>query len=192
MRRAWVGLLLALAVVLCAGCTSTEEKLQAAYENGMAEGRTAGYEEGYGAALEEAEALEDSFYASGREAGYAEGQTAGYAQGAEEGAAAGYEQGHAAGYDEGYAAGYTEGSEAGYTAGYSQGVSDGQQDGYEDGYATGKNLMVAGSEATVYVTKSGTKYHNADCANLTTSKIPIALSDAVAQGYTPCSKCIGQ
>ncbi len=42
---------------------------------------------------------------------------------------------------------------------------------------------------TVYITKSGTKYHNANCSSLSKSKIPISLKDAKAKRYTPCSKC---
>lgn len=42
---------------------------------------------------------------------------------------------------------------------------------------------------TVYVTKSGEKYHNDGCRYLKKSCIPIDLADAVAKGYTPCSKC---
>ena len=42
-------------------------------------------------------------------------------------------------------------------------------------------------DVTVYVTKSGTKYHRANCSHLK-SKIPILLSDAEKR-YTPCSVC---
>ncbi len=41
----------------------------------------------------------------------------------------------------------------------------------------------------VYITKSGKKYHTATCPYLRKSKIPIRLSEAVAEGYTPCSRC---
>jgi micrococcal nuclease len=43
--------------------------------------------------------------------------------------------------------------------------------------------------ATVYVTKTGAKYHTADCTSLSKSKTPISLADAVASGYEPCSLC---
>jgi hypothetical protein len=39
---------------------------------------------------------------------------------------------------------------------------------------------------TVYVTATGTKYHLAGCRYLSDSKIPLSLSEAKAQGYTPC------
>ena len=41
----------------------------------------------------------------------------------------------------------------------------------------------------VYITKTGSKYHRAGCRYLSQSCIPIKLSDAIAQGYTPCSVC---
>ena len=45
------------------------------------------------------------------------------------------------------------------------------------------------NEQTVYVTNSGKKYHRDGCQYLKKSKIPISLSSAQSQGYTPCSKC---
>lgn len=44
------------------------------------------------------------------------------------------------------------------------------------------------AEQTVYVTKSGTKYHADGCKFLAKSKAPMKLKDAVKQ-YTPCSVC---
>lgn len=44
-------------------------------------------------------------------------------------------------------------------------------------------------EQTVHITKTGEKYHSAGCQYLRKSDIPISLSDAKNQGYTPCSKC---
>ena len=44
-------------------------------------------------------------------------------------------------------------------------------------------------DPTVYITKTGEKYHTATCSYLRKSKIPISLSDAIRQGYTPCSRC---
>ena len=41
----------------------------------------------------------------------------------------------------------------------------------------------------VYVTKTGDKYHKANCSYLKKSKIEMTLSNAKAQGYTPCSRC---
>lgn len=42
---------------------------------------------------------------------------------------------------------------------------------------------------TVYVTKTGAKYHTYGCQYLSKSCIAIELDKAKAQGYTPCSKC---
>jgi hypothetical protein len=44
-------------------------------------------------------------------------------------------------------------------------------------------------EQTVYITKTGRKYHRATCRYLSKSKIPTSLKDAKANGYTPCSVC---
>ncbi len=45
------------------------------------------------------------------------------------------------------------------------------------------------ANVTVYVTRSGHKYHCAGCRYLAKSCIPITLSDAKAKGYSPCSVC---
>lgn len=42
---------------------------------------------------------------------------------------------------------------------------------------------------TVYVTKTGKKYHNDGCSSLKKSKIAMSLSEAEAEGYTPCKNC---
>src|ERR1017187_5397446 len=44
-------------------------------------------------------------------------------------------------------------------------------------------------EQTVYITKTGKKYHTSTCSYLSKSKIPISLKDAKAKGFTPCSVC---
>ena len=43
-------------------------------------------------------------------------------------------------------------------------------------------------DVTVYVTRTGTKYHLDSCRTLSRSKIPMKLSDA-ARSYGPCSIC---
>ena len=43
------------------------------------------------------------------------------------------------------------------------------------------------SAITVYITKTGKKYHRSGCRHLRKSKIPILLQEAVDRGYTPCS-----
>ncbi|PJI10237.1 MULTISPECIES: hypothetical protein [Clostridium] len=42
---------------------------------------------------------------------------------------------------------------------------------------------------TVYITKTGKKYHRAGCRYLSRSQIPISLKDAQSEGYTPCEIC---
>jgi hypothetical protein len=42
---------------------------------------------------------------------------------------------------------------------------------------------------TVYITKTGEKYHVDSCSYLRQSKISISLSEAKRLGYTPCSRC---
>lgn len=42
---------------------------------------------------------------------------------------------------------------------------------------------------TVYITKSGSKYHQGWCSYLSHSKISISKQSAISQDYTPCSRC---
>jgi len=42
---------------------------------------------------------------------------------------------------------------------------------------------------TVYVTRTGKRYHRDGCRYLASSKIPINLKDAKAKGYTACKVC---
>jgi len=44
-------------------------------------------------------------------------------------------------------------------------------------------------EIIVFVTKTGKKYHRPDCPSLTHSKIRLTLTEAIARGYTPCTRC---
>jgi len=44
-------------------------------------------------------------------------------------------------------------------------------------------------QVTVYVTRTGEKYHRAGCRYLSRSMIPMTLETAKARGYTPCSVC---
>lgn len=44
-------------------------------------------------------------------------------------------------------------------------------------------------EQTVYITNTGSKYHNYGCQYLRQSCIAIDMSDAIWQGYTACSRC---
>lgn len=42
---------------------------------------------------------------------------------------------------------------------------------------------------TVYITRTGSKYHFDGCRSLASSKIPTSIAEAVSSGYTPCSIC---
>jgi hypothetical protein len=44
-------------------------------------------------------------------------------------------------------------------------------------------------EETVYITKTGKKYHRATCGHLRQSKIPVTRGQAQAMGLTPCKTC---
>ena len=44
-------------------------------------------------------------------------------------------------------------------------------------------------EATVYVTKTGRKYHREGCTHLSHSKTPLSIDDANDRGYGPCRSC---
>jgi endonuclease/exonuclease/phosphatase family metal-dependent hydrolase len=54
--------------------------------------------------------------------------------------------------------------------------------------ATTRQESSAAATDTVYVTRTGKKYHQASCRYLSKSKIPMSLKDAAAR-YTPCSVC---
>ncbi len=47
----------------------------------------------------------------------------------------------------------------------------------------------AKSNPIVYITKTGSKYHRAECPHLRHGAIPIRLSEAKARGLEPCSHC---
>lgn len=44
-------------------------------------------------------------------------------------------------------------------------------------------------EETVYITRTGEKYHKEGCFHLRKSKFGISLENAVNQGYEPCKHC---
>ena len=55
--------------------------------------------------------------------------------------------------------------------------------------AAPKKSAASNENVTVYITRTGAKYHSAGCRYLSRSSIPISLKDVVARGYTPCSVC---
>lgn len=44
-------------------------------------------------------------------------------------------------------------------------------------------------DVTVYITRTGRKYHRAGCSSLRSSSSPISLKDAKAKSYTACKLC---
>ncbi len=42
---------------------------------------------------------------------------------------------------------------------------------------------------TVYITKTGSKYHLSKCSYLSSSKISIDLNEAKERGFTSCGRC---
>lgn len=53
----------------------------------------------------------------------------------------------------------------------------------------GTNGDTPSTSITVYVTKTGEKYHRAGCQYLSQSSIAKELRDAISLGYEPCSVC---
>ena len=42
---------------------------------------------------------------------------------------------------------------------------------------------------SVYITKTGDKYHTSSCSYLRKSKIELSKQDAISRGYTACGRC---
>lgn len=111
-----------------------------------------------------------------------------------------YDTGYADGYDVGYLEGLEAGSDSGYKKGYHQGYNDGcdvtkalydtiKSASSDPGDISKKTPNSSASSVTwVYVTDTGSKYHKAGCSYLKSSN-EISLSDAIAWGYEPCSRC---
>ena len=55
--------------------------------------------------------------------------------------------------------------------------------------AKSETKVALSDNSTVYVTKTGKKYHRDGCSSLSKSKIAITYAEAVAKGYTPCKSC---
>lgn len=86
-----------------------------------------------------------------------------------------------------YQDGFKAGEDYGYNSGYSKGYNAAKNAGSSNWTVTyngGSNTQ----EQTVYVTDTGSKYHRAGCSYLISSNA-ISLSDALARGYTACSRC---
>lgn len=148
----------------------------------------------------------------GYDAGYSSGYSAGEAVVSESARQAIYDEGYSAGQSNsvpvlGYEDGYAVGLEAGEKFGYQKGYADGLDAGYISGSlqsstssepstayvpvarANSEPAQENPVETIVYITRTGSKYHTSGCRYLRKSKIEISLSNAKAQGYTPCSVC---
>lgn len=51
------------------------------------------------------------------------------------------------------------------------------------------NAAGASGETTVYVTKSGDRYHGANCGTLRKGYTTLTLQEAIDSGYKPCNIC---
>lgn len=46
-------------------------------------------------------------------------------------------------------------------------------------------------DCTVYITRTGSKYHRSGCSSLRYSRVAVTRSQAIAAGYTACKRCGG-
>ncbi len=51
------------------------------------------------------------------------------------------------------------------------------------------HIQIPENETVVYITPTGEKYHEAGCAFLSDTAIPISLEQALLEGREPCSRC---
>jgi len=49
--------------------------------------------------------------------------------------------------------------------------------------------FAASADTIVYITKTGTMYHSANCNSLRQSKIQTTLGAAISKGFTRCTRC---
>jgi len=75
-------------------------------------------------------------------------------------------------------------------------IKEAQKRGYKEcrtcRAAGGTDLKTPDDDAatrTVYITRTGSKYHRSGCRYLSKSKAPLALKDAKRRGLTPCKVC---
>ena len=111
-----------------------------------------------------------------------------------------------------YKVGCSKGEENGYESGYNQGLYEarkeakkdiaaehevGYYEGYRKGYSDhlmetimGDDYLNSDTESqTVYISKTGNKYHRAGCQYINKNFVATTLENAILEGYTPCSKC---
>lgn len=162
------------------------------------------YNSGYAAAETDYESKYESEYESRYREGYDTGKENGYNYGKREGYNSGYTEGYTKGKNSvDTSTSYTEGYEKGkasvdtssiYNNGYNAGYNDGYSDGAAKSATSSQSTYSSNSSSysysyTVYITATGSKYHSYGCSYLRNSCYSISLSDAIAQGYTACSRC---
>lgn len=186
-----------------------EEQIEEAAQEWYNEGYNEGYDDGYDTVYDH-EIFEKEFTeywevarAEGKEEGIAETITQWQQKLSDSNAA--WEKKVSEAYEKGKKEGLSQGETTGYNNGYNKGYSKGETDGYNKGYNAGyaaapkstvssssnvkqPSYSTSSQSTTVYVTKTGSKYHRSGCSYLK-SKIAISLSNARAQGYTACSRC---
>lgn len=91
---------------------------------------------------------------------------------------------------------YDDGYLTGYSVGYNAGINDYKEahsgTAFGNYHSNQKNTYQAPATSnsyTVYITATGSKYHSYGCSYLRSSCYAIDINDAVAQGYTACSRC---
>ena len=57
--------------------------------------------------------------------------------------------------------------------------------------ATSEQSAAEKAECTVYVTRTGKRYHKEGCSSLRASRIPMSRKEAQQRGHTPCQRCGG-
>lgn len=198
LKAAAIGAVVALVLASCyyngRFKSDLENSRQEGYTTGYSEGTQAGHDAGY---TEGYDAGHDAGYTEGSQAGYdtgyAEGKDSGYTTGHDEGYASGLEDGKSQGYDQGYDAGLADGKKAAAAAAATPSGSGSNVSGSTSSGNSGEKSVSAPAaqetSETVYITETGSKYHRAGCSYLKKSCISISLSNAKAQGYTPCSRC---
>lgn len=167
--------------------------IQSGYDQGYSEGYDIGHQNGY-----------DAGNSYGYDKGKSDGYDAGYSAGKKKAYTSAYEDGKTAGYNQGYSIGEQHGKEEASKESYNEGYEAGKKDGYNSGYSAGQSSVqsysaptssettnsasVTTDSYTVYVTKTGSKYHRAGCSYLRKSSMAMDLSEA-RKYYTPCSRC---
>ena len=87
------------------------------------------------------------------------------------------------GFEKGYDSGYYDASK-GFPDMYEPSTTSSYYDSYDDSYDDSSDYSI-----TVYITDTGSKYHQSWCSYLKESSTAVSLSDAQYWGYDACSRC---